>query len=68
VAGFVNFPLASRAGGDAGKPITVSQPDSPEARVFHDLAKQVAAKVSVLNFGRKTPGIISAGEIPVIKR
>ena len=57
-----------RSGGDAGTPITISKPDSVEAKVFHELAKQVAAKVSVLNFGRKTPGIIAAGEIPVIKR
>ncbi len=57
-----------RIGGDAGKPITISKPESLEAKAFHELAKQVASKVSVLNFSRKAPGIIAAGDIPIIKR
>jgi ATP-binding protein involved in chromosome partitioning len=57
-----------RFGGDNGTPIVIGKPDSPESKVFHDLAKQVAARVSVVNFSRKSPGIIAAGDIPIIKR
>jgi len=38
-----------RVGGDAGKPITVKQPDSPAAQMFKRIAKDVAARISVLN-------------------
>jgi ATP-binding protein involved in chromosome partitioning len=47
------LPLHSgiRAGGDAGVPITVSDPDSPQARAFVQLAERIAAKLSVLQYG-----------------
>lgn len=47
------IPLHSsiRAGADAGVPITVSEPDSPQARAFVQLAERVAAKLSVLQWG-----------------
>jgi ATP-binding protein involved in chromosome partitioning len=36
-----------RVGGDSGKPITVSHPDSPAAKALTEIAQQVAARVSV---------------------
>jgi ATP-binding protein involved in chromosome partitioning len=57
-----------RMGGDSGTPVTISQPDSPVSRAFKDVAGQVAAKVSVLNMTRKGAGMISTGDIPIIKR
>lgn len=36
-----------RVGGDSGKPITVSHPDSPAAKALTGIAQQVAARVSV---------------------
>ncbi|HMN10807.1 MAG TPA: Mrp/NBP35 family ATP-binding protein [Bellilinea sp.] len=38
-----------RAGGDAGKPILITNPDSTAAKVMTDVAKKVAARVSVIN-------------------
>jgi len=37
-------------GGDAGEPIVVKAPDSPLSKQFHEVAGQVAARVSTLNF------------------
>jgi ATP-binding protein involved in chromosome partitioning len=37
-------------GGDAGEPIVVKAPDSPQTKQFHEVAGQVAARVSTLNF------------------
>jgi ATP-binding protein involved in chromosome partitioning len=47
------LPLHSsiRAGGDAGVPITVSEPTSAEAQAFVKLAERIAAKLSVLQYG-----------------
>lgn len=47
------IPLHSgiRAGGDTGLPVTVSDPDSLQARAFVRLAERVAAKLSVLQWG-----------------
>ena len=36
-----------RIGGDTGKPIVVSYPESPVAKALTDIAQQIAAKVSV---------------------
>jgi ATP-binding protein involved in chromosome partitioning len=41
---------ATRRGGDAGEPVVVSEPESPQARAFIDVAKQVAARCSVLEY------------------
>ncbi|MBI3329995.1 MAG: Mrp/NBP35 family ATP-binding protein [Nitrospinae bacterium] len=37
-------------GGDAGEPIVVKTPDSPQSQQFREVAGQVAARVSTLNF------------------
>jgi ATP-binding protein involved in chromosome partitioning len=39
-----------REGGDSGKPIVATAPDSEVAQSFIELAEQVAARVSVLQF------------------
>jgi len=40
----------TRRGGDAGTPIVAAAPESAQARAFLDVAKQVAARCSVLEF------------------
>jgi ATP-binding protein involved in chromosome partitioning len=40
----------TRRGGDEGVPIVASAPESPQARAFIDVAKQVAARCSVLEY------------------
>lgn len=37
-----------RKGGDYGRPIVISQPDSPAGQAFHALARAVAARASVM--------------------
>jgi ATP-binding protein involved in chromosome partitioning len=54
------------AGGDRGRPLVVAEPDSPAAQTFRELARQVAAKVSVLNLTRRQEGLIGLGDIPVL--
>jgi ATP-binding protein involved in chromosome partitioning len=41
---------ATREAADAGRPIVVAQPESPQTSAFMDLAKQVAARCSVLEY------------------
>ncbi len=42
-----------RVGGDTGRPVVIDQPDSPAAQALAQVAKQVAARVSVLSFAQK---------------
>jgi ATP-binding protein involved in chromosome partitioning len=51
----VPFEPTVRIGGDIGNPVVLSQPESESARAFVALAKQVAARVSVLNFTNSAP-------------
>ncbi|MPZ99919.1 MAG: P-loop NTPase [Dehalococcoidia bacterium] len=39
-----------REGGDSGQPVVAAQPDSPVAKSFIELAEQVAARCSVLQY------------------
>jgi ATP-binding protein involved in chromosome partitioning len=48
--GSVPLDPAIRVGGDSGKPIVVGHPDSEAGRRLIEIAKQVAARVSVLNY------------------
>jgi ATP-binding protein involved in chromosome partitioning len=48
--GEVGIDPAIPVGGDAGEPLVVKAPDSPQAKQFHEVAGQVAAQVSMLNF------------------
>ena len=42
--------VETRKGGDEGLPVVVSAPESPQARAFIDVAKQVAARCSILEY------------------
>jgi len=41
-----------REGGDAGRPVVVSAPDSPQAEAFRQVAGAAAARLSVLAYGQ----------------
>ena len=45
--GAIPMDPAVRVGGDSGKPIVISDPDSPVAQALEDIAGDVAAKVSM---------------------
>ena len=47
--GMIPLDPSVRVGGDAGKPVVVQHPDSPAAQMFKKIAKDVAARISVLN-------------------
>ncbi|MCL4489806.1 MAG: iron-sulfur cluster carrier protein ApbC [Chloroflexi bacterium] len=66
--GEIPLDVAIRAGGDTGKPITAAQPDSPYAEAFRNLARQVAAQVSVMNVQAAQGELISGASIQVIRR
>jgi ATP-binding protein involved in chromosome partitioning len=42
-----------RIGGDSGKPIVISHPDSPVAKALREIAESLAAKISVAALGGK---------------
>ncbi len=46
------LPLDPRAreGGDVGEPVVIAYPDSPISQAFGDIARQLAAQVSILSF------------------
>jgi ATP-binding protein involved in chromosome partitioning len=48
--GSVPLDPSIRIGGDSGKPVVESYPDSEAAKRISEIAKQVAARVSVLNY------------------
>ncbi|HIP73760.1 MAG TPA: chromosome partitioning protein, partial [Anaerolineae bacterium] len=43
-----------RVGGDSGQPVVAAYPDSPAAEALHDIASQVAARISVLTLGQSS--------------
>ncbi len=47
-----------RVGGDSGVPIVVSDPDSPAAQAFVNIAKDIAAKISVQTLSREQSGLL----------
>ena len=47
--------LSVRQGGDDGLPVVVGKPDSPEAKLFMDLAAKVAGRISQENMRAKGP-------------
>ncbi|MGH8248606.1 MAG: P-loop NTPase, partial [Gammaproteobacteria bacterium] len=57
MAGRLNVPFLGtipldpniREGGDVGRPVVVQHPNSPAAQMFKKIAKDVAARISVLN-------------------
>jgi ATP-binding protein involved in chromosome partitioning len=48
--GSVPLDPSIRIGGDTGRPVVIASPESEAAKRISDIAKQVAARVSVLNF------------------
>jgi len=48
-----------RIGGDTGKPIIVSHPDSPVAKALREIAEGLAAKVSIAALGAKNDAPIN---------
>jgi ATP-binding protein involved in chromosome partitioning len=58
LAGMKNVPFLGsipldpliRVGGDSGKPILVADPSAPASQKFTEIAQQVAARVSVVNY------------------
>jgi ATP-binding protein involved in chromosome partitioning len=44
-----------RVGGDTGRPIVVTEPQSPVAQAFRAVAEQAAAQVSIASFTRTIP-------------
>jgi ATP-binding protein involved in chromosome partitioning len=50
---------AIREGGDTGRPIVVSNPDSPQAKSFVKIASQLAAQISVMNAKSTTLRIVT---------
>ena len=53
--GQVPFDPSVGEGGDRGKPIVLSKPQSTQAQAFTKAAEWVAARVSVLNAGAESP-------------
>ena len=45
-----------REGGDSGNPIVTSEPESPAAQAFRDVAERTAAEVSIAALGAGVPG------------
>lgn len=53
--GQIPFDPSIGQGGDQGKPIVLSKPESAQAQAFMKAAEWVAARVSVLNAGMESP-------------
>ncbi len=56
--GEVPINVSLREGGDAGKPVMATDPDSPAAQAFIKIAEQVAAQVSIANLSKTDTMII----------
>lgn len=46
-----------REGGDAGKPVVISEPDSEQAKTFLELSRNLAAQISINNFSDASPKV-----------
>ena len=66
--GEIPLDIAIRAGGDSGKPITVSQPNSPHAKAFIHVAQSIAAQVSLAAIRGEQEELIASASIPVVRR
>jgi len=55
--GAIPIDPAIRIGGDEGMPLVLSHPDSPAARAMDALAKDLAARISVMNMSRPQPRV-----------
>jgi ATP-binding protein involved in chromosome partitioning len=66
--GEIPLDVAIRVGGDTGKPVTATHPDSPYAQAFQRLARSIAAAVSVMNVQGAQADLIPGATIPVMQR
>ena len=57
--GHIPIDPAIRAGGDEGLPIVVAQPDSPQAKAFHDIAAKIVEELRTQAAGAPSGGIDS---------
>jgi ATP-binding protein involved in chromosome partitioning len=55
-----SVPLDSRVrvGGDTGKPLQVTEPDSPISKTFHGIAANLAGQVSIVNYASQGEGLV----------
>jgi ATP-binding protein involved in chromosome partitioning len=51
--GSIPLDPAVRVGGDTGKPVTITHPESPVAKALHSVAEHIAAQVSVAAMAQK---------------
>jgi ATP-binding protein involved in chromosome partitioning len=58
LVGQIPFSPSVGQGGDRGVPISITQPESPQAKAFQSAAEWVAARVSVLNAGEAEKPLI----------
>ena len=56
--GSVPMEAEVRVGGDSGDPVVVAHPDSAAANALNEIARKVAAKVSVLTLQKQAEGVI----------
>ena len=56
--GEVPLNVSLREGGDAGKPVAATDPDSPAAQAFTAIAEKVASQVSIANLRKQDSMII----------
>jgi len=56
--GSVPMDAQVRIGGDSGEPIVVTHPDSEAAEALNEIARKVAARVSVLTLQKQAEGVI----------
>jgi ATP-binding protein involved in chromosome partitioning len=56
-----------REGGDAGRPVVITHPDSVEAKAFESVAKAIAAQVSILALQKQTEGLIPIDSLMIEK-
>ncbi len=47
--GEIPLTIPTRIGGDQGRPVVASEPDSEQAQTIRDVARQLAAQVSIVN-------------------
>ena len=53
--GEIPLEIGTRIGSDEGKPITVTHPDSPQSKVFHNIAHKMVEQLKVM--GERQPAI-----------
>ena len=49
--GEIPLDIETRIAGDEGKPIVIAKPDSPNAKAFMDVAKNLASTISIIHHG-----------------